>query len=65
MKRLVPVLLTWLAVATPVHAQGISIPCGGAVTTHNVSSPLGTNGWLIYTVSTSVPPNICVPAVGR
>jgi len=63
MKRLVPMLLTWLAAAAPVHAQGISIPCGGAVTNQNASSALGTNGWLVYTVGTTVPPNVCVPAV--
>lgn len=47
-----------LLTAVSAHAQ-VSVPCGGVVNTTNTSGPFGTNGWLRYNVTTSVPPNLC------
>jgi hypothetical protein len=52
----------WL-LAAPVHAQNVGIPCGGIVATPNASSQLGSNLWLVYTVGTAVPFNVCVVGV--
>lgn len=64
MKRRVALVVLWaVTLALPVAAQGVSIPCGGLVSVQNQSAQLGTNLWLVYTVLTSVPPNICVFSV--
>lgn len=57
MRRILLGLLALLA-AAPTQAQ-IAFPCGGVVSTPNTSSELGVNGWLQYTVSTSIAPNLC------
>jgi hypothetical protein len=44
-------------------AQSVGIPCGGIVQTPNTSSQLGSNLWVVYTVGTSVPFNVCVVGV--
>lgn len=59
--RLILLLCVLLLSPLPALAQfpSVSLPCGGAVTPANQSSPVGVNGWLEFTVTTSSPPNIC------
>ena len=52
-----------LLLASPAAAQPVNLPCGGTVVVENESSQLGSNLWLVYTVRTAVPPNICVFSV--
>src|SRR5919107_1081094 len=59
-QRIVCIAVCALLLAVPAAAQNVSLPCGGTANVHNESSQLGTNLWLVYTVSTNVPPNICV-----
>ena len=49
--------------AAPAHAQSVNPSCGGEVKRENTSSQLGTNGWIQYTVTTSVVVNICTTRV--
>jgi hypothetical protein len=66
MKPWFGLILTVLLFAAPVSAQIPSIPvppCGGSVTTPNQASPLGSNGWMVYTISTTVGLNICISTV--
>jgi hypothetical protein len=61
--RIVLACAAALLMAGPVYSQGVGIPCGGTVQTPNASSQLGTNLWVIYTVGTIVPINVCVVGV--
>jgi len=64
MKRRVAFVVLWaVTVAVPVTAQNVSIPCGGIVSVQNQSAQFGSNLWLVYSVSTAVPPNVCVFSV--
>jgi hypothetical protein len=47
-----------LLVTCSAEAQ-VPLLCGGTITITNTSIAFGTNGWLLYTLNTSVPPNIC------
>lgn len=59
-RRIACLVFAVLLPALPARAQSIGIPCGGTVSTPNTSSQLGNNLWLVYTVGTSVPFNLCV-----
>ena len=58
----VMVTIIVLVLACSAEAQ-VAVPCGGTITIGNSSFGFGTNGWLQYTVNTSVPPNICTTRV--
>jgi hypothetical protein len=62
-RRMVFVCLAALFIAAPAYPQNVGIPCGGQVQTPNTSSQLGSNLWVVYTVGTSVPFNVCVVGV--
>jgi hypothetical protein len=62
--RIVLVCLAVLSLfAASASSQSVGIPCGGVVQTPNTSSQLGSNLWVVYTVGTSVPFNVCVVGV--
>src|SRR5205085_3039630 len=47
--------------ATPAAAQSIGVPCGGVLVATNSSTQFGQQGlWLQYTVTSSIPPNLCI-----
>jgi hypothetical protein len=62
-RRIVCVCAAAILLAIPAYAQHVGIPCGGAVATPNASSQLGSSLWLVYTVGTAVPFNVCVVGV--
>src|SRR2546423_536889 len=63
MRRIVFLCLAAIVIAVPVYPQSIGIPCGGVVQTPNASAQLGSNLWVVYTVGTTVPFNVCVVGV--
>jgi hypothetical protein len=49
------------ACAAPAAAQSIGVPCGGVLVATNSSTQFGQQGlWLQYTVTSSIPPNLCI-----
>lgn len=62
-RRILFIGLAALLMAMPAYPQSVGIPCGGVVQTPNASAQLGSNLWVVYTVGTSVPFNVCVVGV--
>src|SRR5690242_6336480 len=54
------VLFTFVVLLVTCSAEAqVPLLCGGTVSISNTSVAFGTNGWFLYTLNTSVPPNIC------
>ena len=61
MKRYLVLATVVCTLATPAAAQSIGVPCGGVLVATNSSTQFGQQGlWLQYTVTSSIPPNLCI-----